>query len=85
MDADLGPVGEDPDHVEPQGVEGWFSGVQIVLGDGTQGVLLVEGDSLERVTEAGPAPQLYLDEDEGGMLTHYQVDLSAPAPVVTLD
>jgi predicted ATPase len=85
MYADLGPVGEDSDHVEAQGVEGWSSGVEVVLGDGTQGALLVGGDGLERVSEAGPAPEFYLDEDDGVVLAHDQVDLPTPAPVVALE
>jgi len=64
MYTDLGTIGEDPDHVEPQGVEAWFSGVEVVLGDGAQGVLLAGGDCLERVSEARRAPQLDFDEDE---------------------
>ena len=47
--------------------------------------MLVGGDGLERVTEARPAPQLYLDEDDGVVLAHYQVDLPAPGPVVARD
>jgi hypothetical protein len=81
----IGSIGEDADHVEPQGVEVWFSGVEVVLGDGAQGVLLAGGDGIERVSEVGPAPQLYFDEDEGVVLTHDQVDLPAPRPVVALD
>src|SRR5215210_8589354 len=85
MHADLGSVGEDSDHVESQGVEGWFSGVEVVLGDGAQGVLFVGGNGLERVSEADATTQFYFDEDDGVVLAHYQVDLSAPAPVVALD
>ena len=85
MYTDLGTVGEDPDHVEPQGVEAWFSGVEVVLGDGAQGVLLAGGDCLERVSEARRAPQLDFDEDERVVLAHYQVDLPATRPVVALD
>jgi hypothetical protein len=85
MYADFGSVGQDPDHVESQGVEGWFSGVEVVFGDGAQSVLLVGGNGLERVTEAGPAPQLDFDEDDGVVPAHYQVDLPAPGPVVALD
>src|SRR5215212_1156587 len=50
-----------------------------------QSVLLVGGNGLERVTEAGPAPQLDFDEDDGVVPAHYQVDLPAPGPVVALD
>jgi hypothetical protein len=62
--ADLGPVGEDADHVEAQGFEGWFSGVEVVFGHGAQGVLLAVGDGFEWVSVAGPAPQLDFHEDE---------------------
>jgi hypothetical protein len=64
MYADLGPVGEDADHVEAQGVEGWFSGVKVVFGYGAQGVLFAVGDGFQWVSEAGPAPQLDFHEDE---------------------
>ena len=62
--ADLGPVGEDADHVEAQGVEGWFSGVEVVFGYGADGALLLVGDGFQWISEAGLAPQLYLNEDE---------------------
>ena len=42
MYADLGPLGEDADHVEAQGVEGWFLGVEVVFGYGADGVLFGE-------------------------------------------
>ena len=64
LHADLGAVGQDADHVEAQGVEMWFSGVQVVFGYGAQGLLLARGDSLKRVSEAGTAPQLDFHEDE---------------------
>jgi hypothetical protein len=35
-----------------------------VFGDPAQGVLLAGGDGLERVSEAGTAPQFDFDEDE---------------------
>jgi hypothetical protein len=85
MHADLGSVGQDSYHVESQGFEAWFSGVEVVLGDGSQGVLFVGGDGFERVSEAGPATQFYFDEDDGIVLAHDQVDLPAPGPVVALD
>jgi hypothetical protein len=64
MYTDLGPVGEDSDHVEAQGIEGWFSGVEVVFGYGADGVLLAEGNGFQWVSEAGPAPQLDFHEDE---------------------
>jgi hypothetical protein len=48
-------------------------------------VLLAGGDGLEWVSEAGTAPQFDLDEDEGLIFAHYQVDLPAPCPVIALD
>jgi hypothetical protein len=64
MYADLGPVGEDADHVEAQGVEVWFSDVEKVFGYGAQGVLFAEGDGFQWVSEAGSAPKLDFHEDE---------------------
>src|SRR5918992_617049 len=64
MYADLGAVGQDADHVEPQGVEMWFSSVEVVFGYGAQGLLLAGGDGLQRVSEAGTAPQFHFHEDE---------------------
>ncbi len=64
MQADLGPVGEDTDHIEPQGTEGWISGVDVVFGYGAEGVLLAVGDGFQWVSVAGTAPQLDLHEDE---------------------
>ena len=85
MHADIGSIGEDADHVESQGVVVWASSVEVVFGDGAQGALLAGGDGFERVSVAGSAPQLDLDEDEGVILADYQVDLPAPRPVVALD
>ena len=64
MYADLGPVGEDADHVEAQGVELWVSGVKVVFGYGTEGDLFTVGNGFQWVSEAGPAPQLDFHEDE---------------------
>ena len=64
MYADLGAVGQDADHVEAQGVEVGFSVVEVVFGYGAQGLLLAGGNGLQRVSEAGTAPQLDLYEDE---------------------
>src|SRR5215207_1858972 len=85
MWADLGPVGQDSDHVEAQGVELWFSGVEVVFSHGAQGVLFAVGDGFEWVSEAGAAPQLDFHEDECVVLAHYQVDLPAPCSVVALE
>jgi hypothetical protein len=85
MQADLGPVGEDADHVEAQGVEGWVSGVEVVFGYGADGTLLVVGDGFQGTSVAGRASQLYLDEDEGVVFANYQVDLSAAGPVVAIE
>jgi hypothetical protein len=85
MQADLGPVGEDTDHIEPQGTEGWISGVDVVFGYGAEGVLLAVGDGFQWVSVAGTAPQLDLHEDEGVVLAHYQVHLPAPGSVVALE
>jgi hypothetical protein len=64
MYAHLGAVSQDTDHIEPQGVEMWFSGVEVVFGYGAQGLLLAGGDGLQRVSEAGTAPQFHFHEDE---------------------
>jgi hypothetical protein len=64
MYVDLGTVSEDADHVEPQGIEVWFSRVEVMFGHGADGVLLAVGDGFQGVSVAGLAPQLYLDEDE---------------------
>jgi hypothetical protein len=64
MYTDLGPVDEDTDHIEPQGVELWFSRVEVVFGYGADGVLIAGGDGFEWVTEGGLAPQLDFHEDE---------------------
>jgi hypothetical protein len=62
--ADLGPVGENADHVEAQGIERWISGVEVVFCYGAQSVLLAGGDGFEWVSVAGSAPQLDFHEDE---------------------
>jgi hypothetical protein len=85
MEADLGLVGEDSDHVEPQGFEVWLSGVEEVLGYVAEGVLLTVGDGFQWVSEPGSAPQLDFHEDECVVLAHYQVDLPAPRSVVALE
>lgn len=64
MYAHLGAVGQDTDHIEPQGFEMWFSGVEVVFGYGAQGLLLAGSDGLQRVSEAGTAPQFHFHEDE---------------------
>jgi hypothetical protein len=64
IDADLGALGEDTDHVEAQGLEVWLCGVEIVFGNGAQGILLAGGDGFQWVTEAGSAPQLDSHKDE---------------------
>jgi hypothetical protein len=84
MYADLGAVGQDTDHVEAQGVEMWFSGVEVMFGYGAQGLLFARGDGLQRVSEADTAPQLHFHKDECFVFAHYEVDLPAPGPVVAL-
>jgi hypothetical protein len=64
INADLGALGEDTDHVEAQGFEVWLCGVEVVLGYGAQGILLAGGDGFQWVSEAGPAPQLDFHKDE---------------------
>ena len=84
---DLGgprPLGEDTDHVEAHGLEVWLCGVEVVFGYGAQGILLAGGDGFQWVSEAGPTPQLDFHKDEYVVLEHYQVNLPAPGPVVTL-
>ncbi len=82
MDADAGSGCEDADDVESQGIEVRLSDVEVVFGDRAQGMLLAGGDGLKRVSEARPPPQLDLGEAEGIVFADYQVDLSAPCPVV---
>ena len=63
MSGNLGLHGEDTDHVEPQGVEGWFwcrGSVRLQSG----WCFACGGDSFQSVSEADPTPQLYLDENE---------------------
>ena len=55
---------EDPYNVEPHGFEGWLSNEEVVFGQGADLGLFARGDGLKRVSEAGPAAQLHLDEDE---------------------
>ncbi len=57
-------VQEYPYDVEPHGIEGWLSNEEVVFGQGADLGLFARGDGLKRVSEAGPAAQLYLDEDE---------------------
>ena len=83
--ADFGSVGEDTDHVKAQGVVLWSSGVEVGFGYGAQGVLFAGGDGLQWISEARTPPQLDLNEDEGVVLAHYQVDLPAPGSVVALE
>jgi hypothetical protein len=64
MQADLGLVGQDSDHVEAQGIVRWFSGVKVVFGYGAEGILFAVGYGFQWVSEAGPAPQLDFHEDE---------------------
>jgi hypothetical protein len=64
MQADLGPLGEDSDHVEVQGFEVWLCGVEVVFGYPAEGVLLAVGNGFRWVSEAGPAPQLDFHQDE---------------------
>jgi hypothetical protein len=64
MQADLGPVGEDSDHVEAQGFEVWLSGVEVVFGYPAQGMLLAVDNGFQWVSEAGPAPQFDFHEHE---------------------
>jgi hypothetical protein len=85
IDADLGALGEDTDHVEAQGLEVWLCGVEVVFGYGAQGILLAGGDGFQWISEAGSAPQLDFHEDKCVVLEHYQVNLPAPGPVVTLE
>ena len=57
-------VQEYPYDVEPHGIEGWLSNEEVVFGQGADLGLFAWGDGLKRVSEAGPAAQLHLDEDE---------------------
>ena len=64
IDADLGALGEDTDHVEAQGLEVWLCGVEVVFGYGAPGILLAGGDGFQWVSEAGSAPELDFHEGE---------------------
>ena len=55
---------EDSYDVETHGVEGWLSKEEVVFGQGADLGLFMWGDGLERVSEAGSAAQLHLDEHE---------------------
>jgi hypothetical protein len=85
MYAEFWTVGEDADHVEPQGIEAWCSRVEVVFGYGADGVLLAGGDGFQRVSEAGLPSQLDFHEDERVVFADYQVDLPAPRPVVAFE
>jgi hypothetical protein len=79
--ADLGPVSQDADHVEAQGVEGRFSGIEVVFGYGADGALLLVGDGFQWISEAGLAPQLYLNEYERlGSLVQNTSDFGSQVP-----
>ena len=55
---------EDSYDVETHGVEGWLSIEEVVFGQEADLGLFTWGDGLERVSEAGSAAQLHLDEHE---------------------
>ena len=75
---------EDPYDVEPHGFEGWLSNEEVVFGQGADLGLFVWGDGLQRVSEAGSAAQLHLDEDEGRAAADYEVELPVAGAVVAL-
>ena len=66
-------VGEDTHDVEADGVEGWVSFREVLLGEGADGALFAGCYGLEGVAEAGATAQLDLDEDEGVALAQDQV------------
>ena len=55
---------EDPYDVEAHGLEGWLSIEEVEFGEGADPGLFVWGDGLQRISEAGSAAQLHLDEYE---------------------
>ena len=75
---------EDSYDVEPQGIEGWLSIEEVVFGEGADLSLFTRGDGLQRVSEAGSAAQLHLDEDEGRAASDYEVELPVAGAVVAL-
>ena len=62
--ADLGPLGEDTDHVEAHGLEVWLCGVEAGVRLRSAGYFACGGDGFQWVSEAGPAPQLDFHKDE---------------------
>jgi hypothetical protein len=83
--ANLVGADEDPDHVEAQGVEIRVSVGEVLHGEGADVTLFASSYSFERVSEAGPAAQFHLDEDEGVVFAYDQVDLPVARPVVAVD
>ncbi len=79
------PSGENADNVEAEGVEVGVALGEVLYGERAKGGLLARCHGFQRISEAGPAPQLDLDEDEGVFRADYQVDLPAARPVVALD
>lgn len=76
---------KDTDDVEADGFEvGLFIG-QVLFGERADGPLLACGNCVEGVPVSRSAAQLDLDEDEGALVAHDQVELPEAGAVVALD
>lgn len=84
LQAVVGSSGMDAHYVKAHGVEGWLSFGEVELGQGAEGVLFAGSDGLEWAAEAGSPAQLDFDEDEGGALAHYEVDLAVARAVIAI-
>ncbi len=80
--AGLALAEEDPYDVEAHGVEGWLSIEEVEFGEGADPGLFTRGDGLQRISEAGSAAQLHLDEYEGRAVANYEVELPVAGAIV---
>jgi hypothetical protein len=76
---------EDADYIETQGFVVWPVFDEVLLGEGADGGLLAGRYGLERAAEARGAAELHLYEDEGIIVSDYEVYLAAPLPVIARD
>jgi|SRR5688572_24845830 hypothetical protein len=75
---------EDAYDVEAHGVEGWLSIEEVEFGEGADLGLFTRGDCLQRISEAGSAAQLHLDEYEGCTAADDEVEFPVAGAVVAL-